>query len=315
MKSTSKFQSISSFTRQHTTLATAMVVAIALFLFGGCATNTARTADRDAPLTTANERDQFRELLLKALDREALYTLVGGLKPLSTGFWHGKVDLAAPDIAEIARVRRALAPLRSATYYADVQVFATAHDGTRHIEAYIVHRTSLAAMIEREAAFWSPLGITPCTHPAEVVAVVDRLPKTDRWRAYGLLFGYPNYAIDFFVEANEHAKATGGEVGPGKDREFYHIPTASGKEGQFTWAVPLGHIERDEDRAIRQRAEAILTAYRSAPARIAVASDPLRHVEALSGTSQQQSSAVRYHQDAAATSPLPRSSSAHASPR
>ncbi|MFN7430991.1 MAG: hypothetical protein ACK5TP_10480, partial [bacterium] len=118
MKSTSKFQSISSFTRQHTTLATAMVVAIALFLFGGCATNTARTADRDAPLTTANERDQFRELLLKALDREALYTLVGGLKPLSTGFWHGKVDLAAPDIAEIARVRRALAPLRSATYYA-----------------------------------------------------------------------------------------------------------------------------------------------------------------------------------------------------
>ncbi|XVJ60057.1 MAG: hypothetical protein HEQ23_11945 [Tepidisphaera sp.] len=315
MKSTSKFQSISSSTRQHTILATAMVVALALFFSGGCATNTARTADRDAPLTTANERDQFRELLLKALDREALYTLVDGLKPLSTGFWHGRVDLAAPDTAEIARVRRALAPLRSATYYADVQTFATVHDGKRHIEAYIVHRDALKAMIEREAAFWSPLGITPCTHPAEVVAVVDRLPKADRWRAYGLLFGYPNYAIDFFVEANERAKATGGEVGPGKDREFYHIPTASGKDGQFTWAVPLGHIEREEDRAIRLRAAEILAAYRGAALHIAAASDPLRHVKALSDADARQSRAVRHRKDADDKSAASRPTAAPASPR
>jgi hypothetical protein len=301
--------------RFTTTLAAAMVVAFSLLFSGGCATNTPLTADRDAPLSTATERDQFRELLLKALDRKALYTLVGGLKPLSTGFWQGTIDVAAPDTAELARVRRALAPLRSEAYYADVQAFATAHDGKRHTEAYIVHRASLAAMIERETAFWSPLGITPCTHPAEVVAVVDRLPKADRWRACGLLFGYPNYAIDFFVEANERAKTSGGEVGPGKDREFYHIPTASGKDGQFTWAVPLGHIERNEDRAIRQRAEAILTAYRSAAARIAVAADPLRHVEALSGTSQHHSSTLRHQQDAADMSAEPSLNAAPASSR
>lgn len=301
--------------RFTTTLAAAIVVAFSLLFSGGCATNTPRTADRDAPLSTVAERELFRELLLNALDREALYTLVGGLKPLSTGFWQGTIDVAAPDTAEIVRVRRALAPLRSQTYYADVQTFATAHDGKRHVEAYVVHRAALAEMVRREATFWLPLGVTPCTHPAEIVAIVDRLPRADRWRAYGLLFGYPNYAIDFFVEATERARAGGGEVGPGKDREFYHIATSSACEGQFTWAVPLGHVERDEDRAIRQRAEAILTAYRSAAARIAVASDPLRHVEALSGTSQQQSSAFRYQQDAAATSPLPRSSSAHASPR
>lgn len=301
--------------RFTTTLAAAIVVAFSLLFSGGCATNTPLTADRDAPLSTATERDQFRELLLKALDRKALYTLVGGLKPLSTGFWQGTIDVAAPDTAELARVRRALAPLRSEAYYADVQAFATAHDGKRHTEAYIVHRASLAAMIERETAFWSPLGITPCTHPAEVVAVVDRLPKADRWRACGLLFGYPNYAIDFFVEANERAKTSGGEVGPGKDREFYHIPTASGKDGQFTWAVPLGHIERNEDRAIRQRAEAILTAYRSAAARIAVAADPLRHVEALSGTSQHHSSTLRHQQDAADMSAEPSLNAAPASSR
>lgn len=298
-----------------TGIAKAMLVILLVLMPGGCATRGPVGSSRDSPLTTVAERDTFRGLLVTALDREALYTLVGGLKPLSTGFWHGKVDVATSDTAEIVRVRRALAPLRSATYYADVQVFATAHDGTRHIEAYIVHRASLAAMIQREAPFWSPLGITPCTHPAEVVAIVDRLPKADRWRAYGLLFGYPNYAIDFFVEANELAKATGTEVGPGKDREFYHVPTASGQQGQFTWAVPLGHIERDEDRAIRQRAETILTAYRSAAARIAVAADPLRHVEALSGTSQHHSSTLRHQQDAADMSAEPSFTAAPASSR
>jgi hypothetical protein len=247
----------------------------------GCATNAPTTADRDAPLSTNVERDQFRELLVKALDREALYTLVGGLKPMSTGIWQGRIDIAAADTAEIVRIRRALAPLRNQTYYADVQTFATAHDGKRHVEAYIVHRAALAAMLRREAAFWSPLGITPCTHPAEIVAIVDRLPRADRWRAYGLLFGYPNYAIDFFVEATERAREPGAEAGPGKDREFYHVPTASAVQGQFTWAVPIGHVERDEDRAIRERAAAILAAYRSTAPQLTAAARPMLGVEAL----------------------------------
>ncbi len=270
--------------RFTTTVAAAMVVALSLFCLGGCAMHADRTARRDAPLSTAAERDQFRELLLTALDREALYTLMGGLKPLSTGFWRGELVIAEPDTAEIARVRRLLAPLRDDTHYADVQAFATAHNGTRHLEAHVVHLASLAAMLERERDFWSPLGVTPCTHPAEVVAIVDRLPRADRWRAYGLLFGYPKYAIEFFVEAGERAKANGSEVGPGKDREFFHVPTASATEGQFTWAVPIGHLEREEDRAIRTRSEAILAAYRRAAPRLAAAHDPvptLRRLNAM----------------------------------
>jgi hypothetical protein len=252
-----------------------------VFFAGGCAPCAATTPDRDAPLSSVAAREQFRELLLTALDREALYTLVGGLKPVSTGFWRGEIDLAVADTSELVRVRRALAPLRNRTYYADVQAFATARDGRRHIEAYIVHRAALAEMLRREAAFWSPLGVTPCTHPAEAVAVVDRLPRADRWRAYGLLFGYPNYAIDFFVRAGERARVEGGETGPGKDREFYHVPTASAVEGRFTWAVPIGHVERDEDRAIRDRAATILAAFCDKRSRITSATMPMVHVEAL----------------------------------
>jgi hypothetical protein len=61
-----------------------------------------------------------------------------------------------------------------------VQVFAAAHEGNRTLAAYVVHRASLADMIDRERDFWSPLGISTCTHPAEIVAVADRLPRAQR---------------------------------------------------------------------------------------------------------------------------------------
>ncbi len=263
-----------------------LLLALGVAFSAGCAMHAQQSADRDAPLTTAAERQRSRDLLVNALDREALYTLVGGLKPLSTGFWHGELDIAAPDTSEVRRVRRALAPLRSETYYADVQTFASAHGGRRRLEAYIVHRAALAAMLQREAAFWSPLGITPCTHPAEIVAIAERLPRAERWRAYGLLFGYPNYAINFFVEANLRAEADKSEVGPGKDREFYHVPTASAADGQFTWAVPLAHVERPEDRAIRERAAAIMAAYRAKATRIKASTRPLLLVEELNRNAQ-----------------------------
>ena len=274
----------SSFSLRFASIATAMLAAFFLLIPTGCTANSLGSSGREAPLTSAQERDAFRQLLGAALEHEALSTLVGGLKPLSTGFWRGTLDIKHPDTSEISRVSRALAPLRGGEYYADVQVFATAHDGQRHLEAYIVHLASLAAMIDREHRFWSPLGVSPTTHPAEILAVADRLPKADRWRAYGYLFGYPNYAVDFFVEASTRADGNGAQVGPGKDREFYHVPTASAAQGQFTWAVPIGHMERDQDREIRVRAAAVLDAYRRAASRIAASSDPLREVSQLAAS-------------------------------
>jgi hypothetical protein len=262
-------------------LAALLLASCQLMLACGCAARGLNSADRDAPLTSIEETTRFRALLTTALECEAPYTLAGGLKPLSTGFWQGEMTIEGADLAELARVRRALAPLRNDAYYADVQVFATAHDGKRTLEAYVVHRASLAAMIDRERDFWSPLGISTCTHPAEIVAVVDRLPRAQRWRAYGLLFGYPRYAIDFFVDATERGRASDAEMGPGKDREFVHVPTASAETGRFTWAVPIGHTERAEDRAIRSRAARILSEYSRLASAIELAADPMPLVRRL----------------------------------
>ncbi|TVQ75324.1 MAG: hypothetical protein EA380_11210 [Phycisphaeraceae bacterium] len=228
----------------------------------GCASPLERSGVcRSVDIALCEERKLARDLILTALDREALYTLAGGIKPMSTGFWRGRFSAEDPDLGELRRVRRALVHVCNELYYADVQVFATAHEDERIVEAYIVHRESLARMLERTEGFWSRFGIACCTHPSEIIAVVDRMDRSDRWRGYGYLFGYPEYAVDFFVEAGVRALENGHEMGPGRDRSFYHVPTYESATGRFTWAVPLNHTERWADAEIRKRSELVLTEY------------------------------------------------------
>lgn len=199
-------------------------------------------------------------LLREATDHEALYTLAGGLKPMSTGIWSAVFTVDEPDLTELRGARAALAPLRNDLWYADVQVFDHIHEGQRSVHAYVVHRRSFARMIDRYELFWGAWGITPCTHPSEVIAVVDRMPRADRWRAYGYLFGYPADAVEFFVQAGLAAE-DGREVGPGKDRRFIQIPTYAADTGRYTYAVPLDHIPTRADEDLADQASRILAAY------------------------------------------------------
>lgn len=225
---------------------------------GGCAATTG--AGSSDWTDQSAERIDSLTLLRAAGDHEALYTLVGGLKPMSTGIWRGSFAVEDPDLAELRAARLALAPFRNDIWHADIQVFESIHEGERSVHAFVVHRAALARMIDRFECFWSPWGITPCTHPSEVIAVVDRMPRADRWRGYGYLFGYPADAVDFFVEAGL-AAGDGREVGLDNDRRFVHIPTYIAETGRFTYAVALDHVLTPGDRAIAFAAERILAAY------------------------------------------------------
>ncbi len=228
-------------------------------MLNGCAATTLSANATVRMSEVASAPDTFA-LLHEATDHEALYTLVGGLKPMSTGIWGGSFVVDDPDLADLCDVRLALAPLCNDVWYADVQVFDYIDAGQRSAHAFVVHRMAMARMIERFEAFWSPWGITPCTHPSEVVAVVDRMPDADRWRGYGYLFGYPADAVDFFVEAGL-AIEDENDVGPGEDRQFIQIPTYASKRGRFTYAVPVDHERSAADKATANEAKQILGAY------------------------------------------------------
>lgn len=78
-----------------------------------------------------------------------------------------------------------------------------------------------------------------------------------RFRGYGHLFGYPEYAVEFFAEAAETEAMTGEFV----ERDFIHIPTFESDEGRFVYAVPVGHQENADDMDLRRRARPVLEQY------------------------------------------------------
>lgn len=198
------------------------------------------------------------ELALRILDGEGLYTTTG-LKPVSDGFWQARFPADRDTSDEVEAVRRALAALPlGPDLEAGVYVFAAASEGKRTASAFVAHKPSLRALAGRRKDVFGPLGVSPDTPAAEVMAKIDRSPKAARWRAFGLAFGYPEYAVEFFVAAGEEQARTGQFVA----RDFVHLPTFGADRGRFVYAVPKGHAERAEDVALKIAAGAALDRYR-----------------------------------------------------
>lgn len=206
-------------------------------------------------------RPQFEALLLKMLDSEALYTLVGGIKPVSSSFWWTRFSLDSPDLSQLDEMRRILPAIRCGNeFQAGVLVFAAVHDGKRHAHAWVAYRPALRRTISAHLTFFSPYGISPESHPIEVVEKMEHAPTADRLRASGYLFGYPDHAVDFFVNADiAGSTSSDKKLVP---RDFLTVPTVASASHKFVWAVPKGHQPNEADRAILAQAEPILAEYR-----------------------------------------------------
>jgi hypothetical protein len=199
-------------------------------------------------------------LVLRMLDGEGLYTVGGGLKPVSEGFWQTRFAAAAPDLSAVEQARRALAAARLGdTLYADVLVFRRAFGGKKFAAAYVAHRPALRRLIASDPPFWAGLGVTPSSHPAEVMPAAEGAPDLTRARALGDLFGYPRHAVRFFVAATFTQGYFGTKLVP---RDFVHLPTFGGEKGRFVYAVPKGHRLNEADDRLRAAAAPILAEYR-----------------------------------------------------
>lgn len=191
-----------------------------------------------------------RRMLLLAMDREALYTLASDLKP-----WSGGIDvepsLGRKDLERVTQTLRCGDDLE-----AGIQQYAIQDSPA---EVYLLRRSSLGRLIRRHGDFFASLGITSPRAPAtELLRAVERAPRYDRFRAYGLWFGYPEAAVDFYVDSAR----TEDESGRFVDREFVQVPTYESPTGRFVWAVPTGHTESAEERRIIREATRILSDYR-----------------------------------------------------
>lgn len=233
-------------------------------LLAGCHTTKValRKAYRRLPPT---ERQMADSLLLTALDNEALYTLLDTLKPMSSVQFY-QLPLQSPRMQErdsarekTKQLQRIVNTLSVGDYQFLLQPFDRTDSIYRNIEIYAVRKSALEKRISRQFGFYSKWGITPDAHPATILAVTEYENKYDRWRSYGYLFGYPEYAVDFFVQAGMRQDSTGDFV----QRDFFQIPVYSAPTGHFTYAIPKGHQPSSIDSSLHTQANRTLIKYRA----------------------------------------------------
>ncbi len=197
-------------------------------------------------------------LLLSALDNEALYTIASDLKPMS-GVVEFRVPLETLDLSEIERTRQALRAWTCGdAFYADVRHFQEPHGERLYAEGAVWNLSALARLLDLRKALFSRYGLTRSAHPLEVVLSVEYDETVARYQGYGYLYGYPQYAVEYFAEAEIARERTAERV----ERDFFSVPTFARPEGAYAWAVPRGHVANEVDQGILAKAHAVLLDYR-----------------------------------------------------
>ncbi len=211
----------------------------------------------------AEDRVLAEDWLLEVMDKEGLFTLAGQHKPVTLALVPARVSVDNPTQEELARMRQAARILRR--WHCGDDLGATLVAGTvvvkgqRVLHGVVFRRTRVAEMVQQWPAVYGAAGIDTAVPAEQVVATTELLPPPLRHRAWGLLLGYPAYAVEFFATADASQRETGNFV----PRNFYSVPTFAKATNHFVWAVPKDHEERAEDREIRTRSEPLLERYRA----------------------------------------------------
>jgi hypothetical protein len=247
-------------------LRSALGVALALAALPGWA-SLQRTDIFPVEKLSPADRARAEALLLEIMDNEGLYTVVGGLKPISSGFVSHQVPLGGMNREEfdkaLASVEADRLLLRKLSIpgqleFSVLPYFSTS-SGRRALEGFVLNQSAVSAAIQAHPGLFGFWGGTPSTPPSEVIMAFESDPTPARFRAFGYLFGYPKHAVDFFADAEITRRETGDFV----KREFFQIPAYSGESGRYVYAVPVGYVPTEVDLNLRTRAIAILEEYKT----------------------------------------------------
>lgn len=228
---------------------------------------------------TEKEKVLADSIIGHALDHEALYSLLSDLKPMSSiGFtlsypigkdslhFDGQRDVVNVledstqlSLKEINSWNRILDALSFGDYQFFLIPFKQVWNGNRNLQILICRTDLLDKLLKAKAPFFAQWGFVPGYNPAVILTAIEFEQRNDRYRAYGYLFGYPEHAVDFFVEASIHRQKTNEFV----TRSFFNIPVFAKEKGYFTYALPENFKPIARDSMILQEASVVLKQYRS----------------------------------------------------
>lgn len=206
-------------------------------------------------------------LVKQTLEKEGLFTVLGGLKPISTvSHFQFPIDSISKEFIDPVQVRQHIQTLTASLemlsdeYIGFVVVpFKAVFGNMRSFQVLVYNTASIQKTIETYGDFFIKRGMITSSDPKALLMMVEFEEKMDRFRAYGYLFGYPSYAVDFFVEAALHEENTGDFV----RRSFFQIPVASSETGRFVYALPENQEPSPVDLELKKKAGEILETYKT----------------------------------------------------
>ncbi|MDR1370487.1 MAG: hypothetical protein LBJ72_10270 [Dysgonamonadaceae bacterium] len=228
-----------------------LIVISSIAVLTACATRSVSKSFYIEPVTDRYSYFLIDSMLQYGLDHEALYTLLGNVKPMSSlvgfSFPIANADTSLSVNADILNRNehgvyldriRTIQEAINAIQLPDIKIvmipYESPWENKRLIQINVIRISALDSLLKAKEDFFGQFGFVPGTDPAVVVNTIEYSGRYERFRGYGYLFGYPDYAVDFFVRAFQTNDRTGRFV----ERKFFQIPAYSGKEGQFVYAYP-----------------------------------------------------------------------------
>ena len=127
------------------------------------------------------------------------------------------------------------------------------------MQILVCRKDLLGDLLQDNAPFFAQWGFVSKSNPAVVLTAIEFEQRNDRYRAYGYLFGYPEHAIEFFVNASIDYQKTDTFV----KRSFFNIPVFAGVKGHFTYALPENVTPSVKDSLLFKKASKILNEYKA----------------------------------------------------
>jgi len=234
-----------------------------ILLFTACSTVRYETGRSYRKLST-DEKAIADTLLAYGLDHEALYTLMDTLKPISSlkmyrfPLLSASVSQKDSSLIKLQQLQKVARNMSNKEVEFVVNPYKRVDSIYKNIQLYAVRKSRLKSIIRQHKDFYGKLGITEDSPAETVLSITEYESPYDRWRSYGYLFGYPDYAVDFFVEAGKSEDSTQQFV----KRDFFAIPVYARQTGYFTYAMPKGHTPGAVDSLIYHKAGRTLATYK-----------------------------------------------------
>ncbi len=212
----------------------------------------------DAALSP-NDRKRAEEILWDSLDREALFTYAGGLKPVSIGIATTRVSVHQPDnLDELEQLRRILPAFGCpGLFAAELHHSNFVVDGKRYMQAVVFHLPHLRVAIHRHEDLFGSYGITPSANPMEVMLAIQYAREGQTSLLLGNILGYPEDAVDFFYASSREQQRTGQFV-----RRDFLSPPSFVNLNHFVWVVPQEHKRSAAEGQVFACADTVLAEYK-----------------------------------------------------